>query len=77
MLAILHRLFGFIASTIFNNLVSNLSILSVPDEGYYRNVSCVLRSYSTLIKCHFDYAIYGLKLYLNTEKINCKWFRII
>jgi hypothetical protein len=34
-LTILFRLFGFIAPNTLNYWISNLSILSVPDEGYY------------------------------------------
>ena len=34
-MTILFRLFGFIAPNTLNYWISNLSILSVPDEGYY------------------------------------------
>ena len=39
-MAILFRSLGFIALKTFNYLVSNISILSVPDEGYSRKASC-------------------------------------
>ena len=36
------RYSGFIAPKILNYWLSDLSILSVPDEGYSRNASCAL-----------------------------------
>jgi len=42
----------FIFNNKFNdrfNWLSNLSILSVPDEGYSRNVSCALNLMSTFL----------------------------
>jgi len=37
------------AEQIKNYLVSNLSILRVPDEGYSRHVSCALNLISTFL----------------------------
>ena len=39
--------FGFIAPKIYIILLSNLSILNVPDEGYSSNASCALNLIST------------------------------
>jgi hypothetical protein len=50
MLVILFRPFGFIATeTVKIIWLSNLLTFSVPGEGYFRNVSCVLNLISTLL----------------------------
>ena len=51
LLAILFRPFGVIAPTTCIWL-SNISMLSVPDEGYSRNASCALNLISTFLFDH-------------------------
>ena len=48
LLALLFRLFGFIASTTLNHLLPDLTILSVPDEAYSRSSSCAFNLISTI-----------------------------
>ena len=49
-LVILFRLFGFVAPSTFKIIsLSNLSILCVTDEGYYRSASCALYLIFTLL----------------------------
>ena len=50
-LAILFRPFGIIAPTT-GIWLSNISMLSVPDEGYSRNASCALNLISTFLFDH-------------------------
>ena len=40
--------------------LSNLSILSVPDEGYSRNASCALNLISTFLLPDYGVRIFGL-----------------
>ena len=47
-LAILFRPFGFISPKTLNYLAFQ-SILNVPDEGYSKNVSCILNLISTFL----------------------------
>ena len=66
--AILVMPFGFIAPKhvwfIWN---FNLSVLSVPDEGYFKNDLCALNLISTFLLCnvhfHFNILLYPLLLY--------------
>ena len=51
-LVILFSPFGFIAPINLSYWLSNLSILSVPDEGYSRNASCSLNLISTFSLLH-------------------------
>jgi hypothetical protein len=44
---IVFRSFGFISPKHLNYLISSLSILSLPDEGYSRNVLCAKNLIST------------------------------
>ena len=66
-LAILLTPFGIIAPTHFWIIrLSNLSILSLPDEGYSRNASCVLTLISTFVLPSIR-SIWAIKLqWLNT-----------
>jgi hypothetical protein len=49
-LTILFRFFGLFAPKNFHIIyLSNILSISVPDEGYFRNVSCGLYYISTLL----------------------------
>jgi hypothetical protein len=58
-LAIMFRSFGFIASKTLIIWLSNLSILSVPDDDYSRNVSCALNWITALLLCSRDKELGG------------------
>ena len=77
-MAILFRPFGLLARKTLNIIwLSNISILSVPDEGYPRSAFCALNLISTFYWNHFrEYSHLDIYVLLSLLKLK-RWIVIV